>query len=274
MKFLAGFSFDAIRRFGTVAVTIFCGASVGCFTGDLHQSIPPIPAVSPTITTPPANQSVPMGLAATFGVVASGTSLNYQWNKNGVALSGAVSAIYSTPATAFADTGDSYTVTVSNSVGSVTSSPALLTVTARAPKAGDLRFQQVDSVRTVNDFGSGGLGCPEFAFAGGCGDPIAAGSFLTIGVFSCGSLEGGCLWQFNALIPPAAVSPINVGISADYFNQFQSDITGRLGGIPPNLLAGNSAITSLNFSPNYVSIFSPAGLYGLTWAQDTTVTGV
>jgi hypothetical protein len=50
--------------------------------------------------------------------------------KNSTALSGAMSASYTTPATASSDNGASFTVTVSNSAGSVTSSAATLTVTS------------------------------------------------------------------------------------------------------------------------------------------------
>jgi hypothetical protein len=76
---------------------------------------------------------------------AAGSSQQYQWAKNGAAIAGATGSTYVTPATAFADTGSSFTVTVSNSAGSVTSNAASLTVTARAPMADDLRFQQVDA---------------------------------------------------------------------------------------------------------------------------------
>jgi hypothetical protein len=63
--------------------------------------------------------------------VASGTApLSYQWQKNGANISGATSASYTTPATTSADNGSTFQVTVSNSVGSVTSNSANLTVTS------------------------------------------------------------------------------------------------------------------------------------------------
>lgn len=55
--------------------------------------------------------------------------LTYNWSKSGAAISGATSASYTTPATAAADNGALFTVTVSNSVSAVTSSAATLTVT-------------------------------------------------------------------------------------------------------------------------------------------------
>jgi O-glycosyl hydrolase len=88
-------------------------------------------AVAPTITTQPANQTVTTGQTATFTVAATGTApLSYQWQKNGTDISGATAASYTTPATASSDNGDVFYVTVSNSIGSVTSNSATLTVTS------------------------------------------------------------------------------------------------------------------------------------------------
>src|SRR5437588_509679 len=71
------------------------------------------------------------GQTATFTVTATGTApLSYQWQKNGTAISGATVASYTTSATTAADSGDQFTVVVSNAVGSVTSSAAVLTVNA------------------------------------------------------------------------------------------------------------------------------------------------
>jgi len=89
--------------------------------------------VAPTITNPPANQSVTAGQTATFSVVASGTApLGYQWQKNGSPIGGATAASYTTPATTLSDNGSTFNVVVSNSVGSTPSSSATLTVNAGA----------------------------------------------------------------------------------------------------------------------------------------------
>ncbi len=87
-------------------------------------------AQAPTITTQPANRTVNSGQTASFSVVAAGTApFNYQWSKNGTDISGATAASYTTPATGDADTGASFHVVVTNSVTSVTSNDATLTVT-------------------------------------------------------------------------------------------------------------------------------------------------
>src|SRR5207245_2509130 len=86
-------------------------------------------SVAATITTQPVNQTVTAGQTATFTVVASGTApLSYQWQKNGANIAGATSSSYTTPATAIADSGATFDVVVSNSVGNATSNLATLTV--------------------------------------------------------------------------------------------------------------------------------------------------
>lgn len=93
-------------------------------------STPPPPPVAPTISVQPAGQSVLVGATATFSVTAAGTApLSYQWKKGGtaIALNGTTSS-YTTPATVIGDNGSSYTVTVTNAAGNLTSSAALLTV--------------------------------------------------------------------------------------------------------------------------------------------------
>jgi hypothetical protein len=85
--------------------------------------------VAPSITAQPASQAVTAGQTATFSVTAAGTAtLTYQWKKNGTAIGGATSASYTTPSTAASDSGAQFTVTVTNSVGNVTSNAATLTV--------------------------------------------------------------------------------------------------------------------------------------------------
>src|SRR5579864_1612420 len=79
-------------------------------------------STAPSITTQPASQTVTAGQIATFSVTSSGAApFNYQWSKNGAAITGATSASYATPATATSDSGSQFRVVVSNSAGSVTS---------------------------------------------------------------------------------------------------------------------------------------------------------
>ena len=116
--------------------------------------------VAPTITTQPANQTVTAGQTATFSVVASGTApLTYQWQKNGSAISGATATSYTTPVTTTADSGELFRVVVSNSVGSVTSNSATLTV---SPGTGN---SIVDVITYHYDNGRSGENLNETALA-------------------------------------------------------------------------------------------------------------
>jgi hypothetical protein len=124
--------------------------SSGHFVAYIDSNVPGLPQggnVAPTITTQPVNRTVTAGQTATFSVVAGGTAtLAYQWQRNGVNITGAGSASYTTPATVLADSGASFRCVVSNSAGSATSSSATLTVNA-APVAPTITTQPVN--RTV-----------------------------------------------------------------------------------------------------------------------------
>src|SRR6185436_14237828 len=82
----------------------------------------------PFITAPPQSQSVTNGGVASIRVTATGTApLAYQWFADGSLLAGATNftlTISNVPLSA----AGSYTVRITNLVGSVTSAPAVLTV--------------------------------------------------------------------------------------------------------------------------------------------------
>ena len=86
-----------------------------------------------TITTQPQNRTITTGSTLTLttaATVTDGSALTYQWKKNGTDISGATSATY-TKASAVAGDAGSYTCLVSSpTAGSVTSSPATVTVNA------------------------------------------------------------------------------------------------------------------------------------------------
>lgn len=82
----------------------------------------------PVISVQPASQSVAAGASVSFSVTANAVPAPaYQWYKNGAAIGGATSGSLSLASAQAADAGD-YTVTVSNSVGTVTSAKATLSV--------------------------------------------------------------------------------------------------------------------------------------------------
>ncbi len=76
------------------------------------------------IQTQPQPTTVNVGQAATFTVSATGTPApSYQWLNNGNIINGATGAVYITPPTVATDNGTSFSVTVSNGSGTITSIP-------------------------------------------------------------------------------------------------------------------------------------------------------
>jgi arylsulfatase A-like enzyme len=83
----------------------------------------------PTIVTEPVDKTVRAGRSTKFSVTASGSvPLAYQWHKDGIDIPGATKATYKTPPTTSGDNGALFSVTVSNSAGSILSRDATLTV--------------------------------------------------------------------------------------------------------------------------------------------------
>jgi phosphatidylinositol-3-phosphatase len=108
--------------------------AVGVFFAGCSATTTSNPQAAPRITVQPANQTVTAGQSAAFSVIATGTApLSYQWQKDGSAISGATSATYTTPPTTSADNGAQFDVVVTDSIGSVTSATATLTVTTASP---------------------------------------------------------------------------------------------------------------------------------------------
>jgi alpha-tubulin suppressor-like RCC1 family protein len=95
--------------------------------------------VAPAITQQPQETSVAAGNAATFTVAATGTSLQYQWqrsNDGGTTfsdLNGATNASITLAAAQAGDDGARFRARVSNSAGTVTSNAARLSVNVPTP---------------------------------------------------------------------------------------------------------------------------------------------
>lgn len=89
----------------------------------------------PVVFVQPLSASVLEGQTATFSVDASGAGpISYQWLRNGVPIAGATSSSYTTPALSIAaDNGTTYSVVITNAVGTVTTSAATLAVAAPPP---------------------------------------------------------------------------------------------------------------------------------------------
>src|ERR1700676_4190384 len=105
---------------------------------------------APSIASQPASQTVAVGQAAVFSVMATGTApLTYQWQRGTANIAGAISSTYKTPGTVSGDNGATFRVTVTNSAGSATSNSATLTVNAVVTSAGtDVTTYHNDIART------------------------------------------------------------------------------------------------------------------------------
>lgn len=111
------------RRTATSAALLLLWLATGCGSGSTKSQTPP-----PVITAQPSSQTVNSRQTATFSVVATGTTLAYQWKQGSTSILGATAASYTTPATSATDNGSQFEVTVSNPGGSVTSNAATLSV--------------------------------------------------------------------------------------------------------------------------------------------------
>jgi serine protease len=110
-----------------------CGAGLLDATAALTSAAQGAP---PIIVSGPLSVSVFEGQAATVSVSAAGApTLAYQWKRNGVDIAGANAPSYTTQALSLADSGTRYSVTVANSLGSVTSAEATVTVTLASSSA-------------------------------------------------------------------------------------------------------------------------------------------
>jgi hypothetical protein len=93
-----------------------------------YWDMPPVP-LPPHILTDPQSQMVRKGSNAVFTVTASGdATLMYLWHRNGTNVQTSMSSTLSISNVQTNHVG-TYTVVVTNSVGSATSAPALLTLT-------------------------------------------------------------------------------------------------------------------------------------------------
>ena len=83
----------------------------------------------PVVVTHPGDETREEGQTATFSVGATGSSLSYQWQRNGSDISGANSNTYTTSTLTLADDGATFRCVVTNAYGTETSNAATLTVT-------------------------------------------------------------------------------------------------------------------------------------------------
>jgi hypothetical protein len=181
----------------------FCGA-----IDNLRVATNYVPLSPPEITAGPTGGTVAQGSDFTFSVQANGLP-TYQWRKEGNPIPGATSASYPVSDVRTGDAG-SYTVTLTNGVGAVTSPPALLNVTP-APvfnsyaeavlTDGPIHYYPLDETSGTDaaDLGqlattggtyTGGFTLGQASVSAGLGNCLcldgAPGSFVDLGLFHPG----------------------------------------------------------------------------------------
>jgi hypothetical protein len=206
--------------------------------------------VAPSITTQPVSQTVTAGQTATFSVIAGGTApLTYQWQKNGVNISGATSASYTTPTTTTSDSGSTFAVVVNNTAGTATSALATLTVNAAPAPAIQL------STTSIN-FGSlvvgSNLSQPIIITNTGTAtltitQATASGAGFSVSGFSLPlNINAGQKTTVNAVFAPVSAGAVSGGISI-VSNASTSPSTVSLNG------TGTAATLTLGISPTSLS---------------------
>lgn len=116
--------------------------------------------IAPYITTQPVSKTIVAGNTISLFVAAGGSdTLEYQWARNGIAISGA-----NTPSITFnlADSSDSgnYTVTITNTYGSTISDTAVISVVFPRPYGGSPH--PIPGTFQAEDYDIGGQGISYF----------------------------------------------------------------------------------------------------------------
>jgi sugar lactone lactonase YvrE len=188
----------------TMALTA-CGGGGG---GDSTPIPPPPPAiVAPSITSQPQAATASDGATASFSVNASGSSLSYQWQRDGQNIPGATSASYTTPVLRYADNGAKFQVVVSGPNTSVTSSSVSLTVTPLAlslttqPQAQTAKDGEVVSF----DVGATGSQPVQYQWLRN-GTPIAGATQATYTTAALTLTDDGALFKVVLTNPAGSVT--------------------------------------------------------------------
>ena len=106
---------------------VIVSSGSGCYALSNAAVVTVGSGTAPTITSQPTTVNGCAGQAATFTVGASGTSLSYQWRKNGANIPNATGTSYTLTAVTSADAGQ-YDVVVSGTCGNTISTAASLNV--------------------------------------------------------------------------------------------------------------------------------------------------
>ncbi len=266
----------------TVAVNLYDCGSTAAHLGKSQTAILTVNSatIAPIITVQPTNQIVTVGQTATFSVTATGTApLSYQWQKNGANISGATSASYTTPSTATAENGSTFKVVASNSVGSVTSHAATLTVNGlpgapaitQQPQSETIQAGQSSTFTVVVSNGP----CRSFWNINGAGHYGAVGSTISYTIPNTTLAMNG--WKVSVNLYSCGLTGANLGNSQTAILTVNSATAApTITGQPTNQIvtAGQTAtfsVTATGTAPlSYQWQKNGANIPGATSASYTT----
>jgi len=231
-----------MRKSFSFCVFAFCLSAMLVYSGCTGVAGSPSNR-APLIRTQPTSQMVTAGQPASFSVAADGTApLLYQWLKDGTAIAGAISSSYTTPPTTTGDNGLRFSVTISDTAGSVTSNSATLTVTA-ADVAPSFTTQPASQT-------------------------IVAGQTATFSVTASGTAPLSYQWSKNGTAISGAVSSTYTTpaeTASDSGAQFSVVVTNSVG-----TATSNGAVLTVNPAPVAPSITTQPSSQSITAGQTAT----
>jgi Beta-propeller repeat len=232
----------------------------------------PAPAVAPAIGLQPVDTTVPVGQAAVFTVVATGSApLAYAWKRGGVLIPGATDASFSTTPVDSSEDGALFSVLVSNAAGSVESRGARLSVAAAGSAWGSSRQDAAPLPRPINSPLNGASSNVRAARADVFGNFLLAGT--TTGWYepSGGNVGFGShvvkydangVLKWGRLIHPQNTGNATAIASDSSGNVF---VLGEINGAFPGQTTGSGG------TDVYLAKLTPDG--ALTWLRQLANTG-
>ncbi|HUR58538.1 MAG TPA: MBG domain-containing protein, partial [Opitutaceae bacterium] len=235
---------------------------------------PPVPQIS----IQPSPQTATVGDSVTFSVTATGNSaLTYQWRKGGVALPSATNSSYTINNITSANAGN-YDVIVTDSLASVTSSPAALVV-VKAPAT----ITMDSLVHTYNGAPRSATATTTpagknvtFTYDGSATPPTNAGTYLVVGTIADADYQGTASGTFT--IAKATANVTLSSLTQGYTGTARSatattgpagltvDFTYDGSATPPTNI-GSYALVATISSPNYQG--SASGTFTITPATQS-----
>lgn len=219
------------------------------------------------ITTQPSSQTICNGNTVSLSVGATGSSLTYQWRKNGMPIPGATNATYSISNAQPAD-GGNYDVLVTGQCGTITSTVALVDVQsvlpAPSPYTGPTTFCQ-NNPTTISVPAIPGATSYTWTLPGGWGGTSTTNTITITTPF----IGGGGIVTVRGNNVCGSGNTLN-------FNVFSSPGIGTIGAVSGNTtICQNTTQTytvpAVSNATSYTWIL-PAGWTGTSTTNSITVT--